>query len=51
MNARQRRAQRYREKCKRLDRRLTEALTGCSWRVAKALNAPPLQRSSTSDEH
>ncbi|WP_176110301.1 hypothetical protein [Izhakiella australiensis] len=36
MNARERRAQRYRERCKRLNRKLTEAISGCSWRVAKA---------------
>lgn len=37
MNSRQRRAQRYREKCKRFDRQLTRALTGTNKRVMKAL--------------
>ncbi|WP_191907130.1 hypothetical protein [Erwinia billingiae] len=41
MNSRQRRALRYREACKKLDRQLTQALTGNNRRIDKALTLPP----------
>lgn len=37
MNSRQRRALRYRERCKKFDRQLTLALTGTNKRVLKAI--------------